>query len=140
MFPADFKDLRRKNLEMQENDISYIIRGAIFKVYNTLGPGLLESVYEAALMYEFKKAGIKAISQVSLPVIYESEKLDVGFRIDIMVNDLVIIEIKSVEKIIEVHHKQVLTYLKLAKLKLGILVNFNTDNISNSIYRKVNNL
>ncbi|MEQ1554100.1 MAG: GxxExxY protein [Ferruginibacter sp.] len=125
---------------MQENDISYIIRGAIFKVYNTLGPGLLESVYEAALMFELKKAELKVVAQVSLPVIYESERLDIGFRIDILVNDLFIIEIKSVEKIADVHHKQVLTYLKLSKIKLGILVNFNTDIIANSIYRKVNNL
>ena len=125
---------------MTENDVSYIIRGAIFKVYNTLGPGLLESVYEAALMFELNKSGVEAKSQIALPVIYEDEKLDLGFRIDILVNDLVIIEIKSVEQIAEVHHKQVLTYLKLSDKKLGILVNFNTDNISNSIYRKVNKL
>ncbi len=125
---------------MTENDISYIIRGAIFKVYNSLGPGLLESVYEAVLMYELLKAGVEVKSQVSLPVIYEGEKLDIGFRIDIMVNNMVIIEIKSVEQIADIHHKQVLTYLKLSDKKLGILVNFNTDNISNSIYRKVNKL
>jgi len=120
---------------MTENDISYIIRGAIFKVYNALGPGLLGSVYEAVLMFELNKAGVEAKSQVALPVIYEDEKLDLGFRIDILVNDSVIIEIKSVEQILEVHHKQVLTYLKLSDKKLGILVNFNTDNISSSIYR-----
>jgi GxxExxY protein len=125
---------------MTENEISYIIRGAIFKVYNALGPGLLESVYEAVLMFELRKAGVEVKSQVALPVIYESEKLDIGFRIDILVNDLVIIEIKSVEQIGDVHHKQVLTYLKLSDKKLGILVNFNTDNITNSIYRKVNKL
>ena len=125
---------------MTENDISYIIRGAIFKVYNALGPGLLESVYEAALVFELKKAGVEAKSLVALPVIYENEKLDIGFRIDILVNDLVIIEIKSVEQIAEVHHKQVLTYLKLADKRLGILVNFNTNTISDSIYRKVNKL
>ncbi len=125
---------------MTENEISYIIRGAIFKVYNALGPGLLESVYEAVLMYELKKAGTIAKSQVALPVIYESERLDIGFRIDILVNDLVIIEIKSIEQIADIHHKQVLTYLKLSGKRLGILVNFNTDNISNSIFRKVNKL
>jgi GxxExxY protein len=125
---------------MTENDISYIIRGTIFKVYNSLGPGLLESVYEAVLMCELKKTGVEVKSQVPLPVIYEGEKLDIGFRIDILVNDLVIIEIKSVEQIADVHHKQVLTYLKLSGKKLGILVNFNTDIISNSIYRKVNKL
>lgn len=125
---------------MTENEISYIIRGAIFKVYNALGPGLLESVYEAVLLFELKKAGLEAKSQVALPVIYESEKLDIGFRIDIMVNNTVIIEIKSVEQIADVHHKQVLTYLRLSGKKLGILVNFNTEDISSSIYRKVNNL
>ena len=125
---------------MTENDISYLIRGAIFKIYNSLGPGLLESVYEAILIHELKKMGLEVKSQVALPVIYEGEKLDIGFRIDILVNDLVIIEIKSVEQIADVHHKQVLTYLKLSGKKLGILVNFNSENISNSIYRKVNNL
>lgn len=125
---------------MTENDISYIIRGAIFKVYNALGPGLLESVYETVLMFELKKAGLEPKSQVALPVIYENERLDIGFRIDILVNDIVIIEIKSVEQLAEVHHKQVLTYLRLSGKKLGILVNFNTDTISNSIYRKVNKL
>ncbi|MES2593514.1 MAG: GxxExxY protein [Bacteroidota bacterium] len=125
---------------MTEKEISYIIRGAIFKVYNSLGPGLLESVYEAVLLFELRRLGVEAKSQVGLPVIYENEKLDLGFRIDIIVNNLVIIEIKSVEQLAEVHHKQVLTYLKLANKKLGILVNFNTDNISNSIFRKVNKL
>lgn len=125
---------------MTENDLSYIIRGAIFKVYNNLGPGLLESVYEAALMYEFRKEGIEAKSQVPLPVIYEEEKLELGFRIDILVSDLVIIEIKSVEQLAEVHHKQVITYLKLSCKKLGILVNFNSEDISKSIFRKVNGL
>lgn len=125
---------------MTENEISYIIRGAIFKVYNSLGPGLLESVYEAVLILELRKAGVEVKSQVGLPVIYENEKLDIGFRIDILVNDIVIIEIKSVEKLAEVRHKEVLTYLKLSGIKLGILVNFNTDTISNSIFRKVNKL
>ena len=125
---------------MLENDISYIIRGAIFKVYNALGPGLLESVYEAALMYELNKSDVQAKAQVALPVIYDEQKLDIGFRIDILVNDLVIIEIKSVEQIADIHHKQLLTYLKLANKNLGILVNFNTDDITKSIFRKVNNL
>jgi len=125
---------------MTENDISYIIRGAIFNVYNTLGPGLLESVYVAALMYEFRKSGIAAKTEVPLPVIYENEKLGLGFRIDILVHNLVIIEVKSIEQLAEVHHKQVLTYLKLSNKKLGILVNFNTADISKSIFRKVNNL
>lgn len=125
---------------MDENDISYIIRGAIFKVYNTLGPGLLESVYVAALIYELRKADLNVVTEVPLPVIYEGEKLELGFRLDILVNNLVIIEVKSIEQVADVHHKIVLTYLKLSGKKLAILVNFNTDNISESIYRKVNKL
>ena len=125
---------------MKENDISYTIRGAIFKVYRELGPGLLESVYEAALLYQLKKDGLDAKSQVPIPVIYDEQELNIGFRIDILVENLGIIEIKSVEELSRVHHKQVLTYLKLTKLKLGILVNFNTDNVLNSIFRKVNDL
>lgn len=125
---------------MTENDISYIIRGAIFKVYNKLGPGLLESVYVAALDYELRKAGMHVKTEVPLPVVYEDERLEIGFRMDILVNELVIIEVKSVEQLAEVHHKVVLTYLKLSGKKLGILVNFNTDDIAKSIFRKVNKL
>lgn len=125
---------------MKENEISYTIRGAIFKVYKELGPGLLESVYEAALLYQLKKDGLEANSQVPIPVIYDGQELNIGFRIDILVENKVIIEIKSVEELSRVHHKQVITYLKLTKLKLGILVNFNSDNVLNSIFRKVNDL
>jgi len=125
---------------MKENDISFTIRGAIFKVYRELGPGLLEYVYEAALLYQLKKDGLEAKSQVPIPVIYDEQELNIGFRIDILVENKVIIEIKSVEELSRVHHKQILTYLKLTKLKLGILVNFNTDTILNSIFRKVNDL
>ncbi|MBN8694488.1 MAG: GxxExxY protein [Bacteroidetes bacterium] len=125
---------------MIENEISYKIRGCIFKVYNELGPGLLESVYEAALAFQLQREGLSVKTQVPVPLIYAGQKLEVGFRIDILVDNLVVIEVKSVEQLADVHHKQVLTYLKLYDKKLGILVNFNTDNISNSIYRKVNNL
>ena len=123
-----------------ENDLSYIIRGCVFDVYNELGPGLLESIYEAALAYELIEKGLNVKTQVGLPVKYKDTQLDIGYRIDILVEDKVIIELKSIETILNVHHKQVLTYLKLAKIKLGLLVNFNTDDISKSIYRKVNNL
>jgi len=125
---------------MEENDISFRIRGCIFKVYNSLGPGLLESVYEAALLYELHEINLSVESQVPIPVVYNEIKLDLGFRADIIVEKKVIIEIKSVENIAEVHHKQVLTYLKLTGLKLGLLVNFNSENISQNIYRKVNSL
>lgn len=125
---------------MDENDISYKIRGAIFKVYNTLGPGLLESVYQAALFLELSKEGLDVKKEVPIPVYYDDAKLEVGFRMDLLVNDKVIIELKSVESLARVHHKQILTYLKISKLKLGILVNFNVENIKDGIFRKVNNL
>lgn len=125
---------------MNENDISYKIRGCIFNVYNALGPGLLESVYQHILNYELQKCGLQTKVEFPVPVMYDNQKMDIGFRIDILVNDLVIIEIKSVENLAEVHHKQVLTYLRLTNLKLGLLVNFNSEDITKSIFRKVNGL
>ncbi|MGQ7853254.1 GxxExxY protein [Pedobacter sp. WC2501] len=125
---------------MDENDISYQIRGAIFTVYNALGPGLLESVYETVLTYVLTENGLDVKQQVKLPVVFEGITLDAGYRIDLLINDLVIIEVKSVEILAPVHHKQVLTYLKLSGLRLGLLVNFNSSNISQSIWRKVNGL
>ena len=125
---------------MTENEISYKIRGAIYNVYAALGPGLLESAYEATLIYELQEKGLNVKAQVPLPLIYNEVILEVGYRIDLLVNEKVIIEIKSVENLNPVHHKQVLTYLKLSGIKLGILVNFNTDNIFDGMFRKVNNL
>jgi GxxExxY protein len=125
---------------MTENEISYAIRKAIFKVYNNIGPGLLESAYEAALVYELKKDGYSVTSQLGLPFIYESISLDIGYRIDILVENKVIIEVKSVEILLDVHFKQLLTYLKLSDKRLGILVNFNTAKIDQSIKRIVNKL
>ena len=100
----------------------------------------MESVYEKVLKIELEKNGLKVQSQIPLNVIYEGQVLDIGFRADLLVENKVIIEIKSVEEISAVHHKQLLTYLKLTNKKLGILVNFNTDYIDKSIFRKVNNL
>jgi GxxExxY protein len=125
---------------MGENDISYIVRGCIFKVYNNLGPGLLESAYEAALGFELMNAGLFVKIQMALPMIYQSVKVDVGYRLDVVVEDKVIIEIKSVENLMDVHHKQVITYLKLSGMKLGLLVNFDSADISKNIFRKVNGL
>ena len=125
---------------MSENEISYIVRSAIIHVYKTLGPGLFENVYKHILKYELEKRGLQVKMEISLPVIYENNKFDIGFRLDLLVNDKVIIEIKSIENFNEMHHKQVLTYLRLSNLKLGILVNFNTANILDSIFRKVNGL
>lgn len=123
-----------------ENDISYNIRGAAFKVHTALGPGLLESVYETALSYELKQNGYDVKNQVGVPIIYGNVKMDIGFRLDLLVNDLVIIEIKSVETLTDVHHKQLLTYLRLSGKKLGLLINFNSASLKESIVRIVNNL
>ncbi|RTL59503.1 MAG: GxxExxY protein [Sphingobacteriales bacterium] len=114
---------------MDLNDLTYKIRGAMFKVHNELGPGLLESVYEAALMYELQEAGLDAKTQVGIPVNYNGVQLELGFRIDVLVNDAIIIEIKSVETLHDVHKKQLLTYLKLSGKKLGLLVNFNAASL-----------
>jgi GxxExxY protein len=123
---------------MEENDITYKIRGCIFLVYKNLGPGLLESVYEAALIYELKKHKLEVKSQVILPVLYDGINLEIGFRLDILVESKVIIEIKSVEDLSKLHFKQLLTYLKLSGKKVGILVNFNCENITDNIKRIVN--
>ena len=125
---------------MTENEISYLIRGAIYKVYNNIGPGLLESVYETALVYELRKIGLNVKSQLGFPFIYEELKMEVGFRIDIFVENKVIVEVKSVEHLAELHYKQLLTYLKLSEVKLGLLVNFNTSEINENIIRIVNHL
>lgn len=125
---------------LTENEISFKIRGAIFTIYNRLGPGLLESVYEATLRYELEKMGLNVKVQVVLPLIYDSLSMETAYRIDLLVESKVIIEIKSVERLMEVHHKQLLTYLKLSGLKLGLLVNFNSAEIDKSIFRKVNDL
>lgn len=125
---------------MTENDISFAIREAAFKIHTALGPGLLESVYEAALVYELRKEGFDVKVQVGVPMIYEEIMMEVGFRLDVLVNDLVVIEIKSVESLMDVHYKQVLTYLKLTNKKLGLLINFNSYPLRDSIHRIVNNL
>ena len=125
---------------MIENDISYKTRGAIFEVYNELGPGLLESVYQKALAFELRSQDLDVLEEVPIPVKYKHEKMELGFRMDLLVERKVAVELKSIEAIHKVHHKIFLTYLKLTDLKLGLLVNFNTDDITQSIYRKVNGL
>jgi len=122
---------------MTDNDITYKIRGAIYKVYNELGPGLLESIYEAALVYQLKKDGLHVEAQVPLKVIYDDSILPVDYRLDLLVEDRVIIELKSVEEVKKLFHKQLLTYMRISGKRLGILVNFNTDNIDSNIYRKI---
>lgn len=125
---------------MTENEISFDIRGAAFKVHTNLGPGLLESVYELALAHELKPMGHDVKSQVGLPFVYDDIKLETGYRIDLLVDDLVVVEIKSVDALADVHHKQLLTYLKLSGKKLGLLINFNVALLKEAIVRIVNNL
>ena len=125
---------------MEVNELTYKIRGAIFTVYNELGPGLLESVYETALAFELRQLGLNIQTQLPLPVVYKNINLELGFRIDILVENRIIIEIKSVESLHDVHKKQLLTYLKLSRLKLGLLVNFNSAKLidQESIIRIIN--
>jgi GxxExxY protein len=125
---------------MHENDLSKIIVNACYKVHTTLGPGLFESVYEEVLAYELCNIGLKVERQKGIPVYYEGTKMELGFRADIVVSDKVIIELKSVEVVAPVHHKQLLTYLKLTGIKLGLLINFNVPLIKDGIQRIVNKL
>lgn len=111
---------------MNHNDITFKIRGAAFAVHNELGPGLLESVYESAMAYELIKNGLRVRSQVPLPVVYKEIRLELGFRIDLLVEESVIVEIKSVDLLHDVHKKQLLTYLRLSNSKIGLLINFNS--------------
>lgn len=125
---------------MSENEISKIIVDISYKIHTELGPGLLESVYETILDYELTSRGLKVERQKSLPVIWNETNMDIGFRADLIVENKVIIEVKSVEQIALVHPKQVLTYLKITGLKLGLLINFNEPLIKTGITRIVNNL
>ncbi len=125
---------------MSENEISKIIVDACYRIHSQLGPGLFESVYEKILFIELEKAGLKVFSQVTIPVIWDNIQIDQGFRADLIVNYKVIVEIKSVEAISPVHHKQLLTYLRLSDMKLGLLINFNEKLIKEGITRIGNNL
>ena len=119
------------------NQISYDIIGAAYKVHSALGPGLLESTYETCMEYELIKIGYKVERQKSLPVCYDEVSLDVGYRIDLLVEDSVIVELKSVNEMIPLFKAQLMTYLKLAELKLGLLMNFNVTDMKKGITRIV---
>ncbi|HDZ01952.1 MAG TPA: GxxExxY protein [Nitrospirae bacterium] len=125
---------------MNENELSKIIVDKCLKIHKKLGPGLLESVYEEVLSYELQKSGIRCRRQVGISLVYEDIRMDLGFRADLLLEDKVIVELKSVENIMPVHKKQLLTYLKVTGKKLGLLVNFNVELIKNGITRIVNNL
>lgn len=125
---------------MQENDIATLALDICYKIHRRYGPGLFESVYEEIFCFEWAKSGIPFKRQQGIQLIHENIKLDIGFRADLILADCVIIEIKSIEALSDVHYKQVLTYLRLTNLKLGLLINFNTSLLKNGIKRVANNL
>ena len=125
---------------MTENEIAKIVVDCCFKIHTTLGPGLFESVYEEALKYELQKRGLNFEQQKGIPVIYDDVKMELGFRADLIVENKVILEIKSLETLVPVHSKQLLTYLRVTGLKLGLLINFGEALIKDGIHRIVNNL
>ncbi|MDP1746976.1 MAG: GxxExxY protein [Bacteroidota bacterium] len=124
---------------MREDELTEIIIGCAIKVHKVLGPGLLESAYEECLFYELKKTGLVIEKQKPLPLIYEEVKLDCGYRSDIIVENKVVIEVKSVDGLSDIHLAQTLTYLKLAKCKVGLLINFNVLKLTQGLKRVVNN-
>ena len=125
---------------MTENEISQKKVGAAIEVHKQLGPGLLESSYEVCLAYELRQLGLNIQTQVTLPVIYKEVQLNAGYRIDILVENKVIIEIKAVDALADIHTAQILTYLRLKDLKLGLLINFNSVRVIDGLKRIVNNL
>lgn len=143
VFGEFFNILTLSNIKFEmnnENEISKIIIGAAIEVHKQLGPGLLESTYETCLAYELKEKGLDLKQQLALPVVYKGIKLDAGYRIDLLVENKVVVEVKAVEGLAEIHSAQLLTYLKLKEIKLGLLINFNTPKLVNGIKRMVNNL
>ena len=125
---------------MNENEVARQIVDAAYKIHSTLGPGLLESAYQAALVYELQRRGLQIEAERQMPVVYEGLRLDIGFRADLLVEDKVIVELKSLEQIAPVHKKQLLTYLRLADKRLGLLINFGAPLIKDGITRIVNHL
>ena len=125
---------------MTENQIATIAVDAALKIHRALGPGLLESVYEATLAYEMARRGLRVLTQQGVPVVYEGVKMELGFRPDIIVNNKLIVEVKSIEAIVAVHRKQLETYLRLTGMHLVLLINFNVELIKDGIQRVVNRL
>ncbi len=130
----------KKTINMNENEISNKIIGLAIEVHKSLGPGLLESAYKECLFYKLQKSGLLVEKEKSMPLIFEEVKLECGYRIDILVENKVVIELKSVESLNDVHLAQTLTYMKLGGYKLGLLINFNVTLLKNGIKRIANNL
>ena len=125
-------------LSEELNNLSYQIIGCAIEVHRILGPGLLESAYQNCLIYELKKAGLKVEKEISLPIVYKNIELNQGYRIDLLVNEQIVIELKTVEELTDVHKAQVLTYLKLGDFPLGLLINFHSKILKNNIKRYIN--
>ena len=125
---------------MTENELSHLVVGCAMRVHTALGPGLLESAYEACLQFELIKSGLRVEAQKPLPLVYESVKLECGYRVDLLVESKLIIEVKSIETLAEIHFAQVLTYLRLSNLRLALLLNFNVAHMKDGIRRIVNKL
>lgn len=124
---------------MTENEITEAVIGCAIKVHRSLGPGLLESVYEECMSYELRKANLQIERQKPLPLVYEEVKLDCGYRLDFMINNKVVVEIKAIEALSDIHLAQILTYLRVSGCKVGLLINFNVLKLTNGLKRVVNN-
>ncbi len=125
---------------MEINEISRVVVNAAMKVHTALGPGLLENAYEACLLHELRKNGLSVSSQITLPVHYDGMAIDLGYRLDILVENCVVLELKAVDRLLPIHEAQLLTYLKLGEYKLGLLLNFNVVHMKDGIKRMVNGL
>ena len=137
---ASWREILVLEVGVRENDVAKQIVDAAYQVHTHLGPGLLESVYEAVLAYELERRGLRVVRQQPIPVVYEGMRIETGFRADLIVDDRVIVEIKSVEAVAPVHKKQVLTHLRLADKRLGLLINFNVVLIKEGITRIANGI
>lgn len=122
---------------LEFGDLSGRVIGAAMKVHSVLGPGLLESAYEACLVHELKKAGLKTETQIALPLSYDGVQIDIGYRLDLLVSDVLIVELKAVDKLTPLHQAQLMSYLKLSGKKVGLLINFNTEHLRDGIKRIV---
>ena len=125
---------------MSKNELNFKVIGCAMRVHSALGPGLLENAYEACLCYELKESGLKVVQQMHLPLMYKEAKLEVGYRIDLLVEDQLILEIKAVENIKDVHLAQMLTYLRIAKCTNGLILNFNVVSMKDGIKRVINSI
>jgi len=131
---------RVREVTQSLDELSHHIIGAAMTVHTELGAGLLESAYEHCLLYELNKRGFKVQSQITLPIHYDGQRIDAGYRIDLMVEDSIIIELKTVERLLPIHTAQLLSYLKMSNKRLGLLINFNVTSLKNGIKRVANDL